>query len=108
MFQISIGIVVLTACIGIYPVEAATETISLNLLKEKLPKVKIEKESVPISKSASLVNHQVRPKQYGWGWSASSSSGSYDIYTLIAVAAFAALFGALFFELATGGSKNYF
>lgn len=49
-------------------------------------------------------------RQYGHYSSSSygGSGGGYDFYTLIAVSAFAALFGALIFELVTNGCKQKF
>lgn len=64
---------------------------------------KIKQDVVSPPKKEALVPSS----RQGWGWASSYSSGGYDIYTVIAVAAFAALLGALFFQLATGGSKHF-
>jgi hypothetical protein len=83
------------------------------------PSVQRTTDNQTISRNAGLLE-DVHPvdgskaeadtlRQYGHSHYSSyggGGSGSYDIYTLLAVSAFAALFGALFFELATGSSKH--
>lgn len=110
-------LVVLFVFVGLVSAEEKMkdEAHSLKLLKETVPLKKLLEKAAhdeEISASNDVDGNEKKSdqlRQYGWGWgSPSYSSGGYDtsLYTLIAVAAFAALFGALFFELATGGSKQ--
>jgi len=68
----------------------------------------VDSKNTESNKTGGAKSTDTSPRQYGHYHSSGygGGSGSYDIYTLLAVSAFAALFGALFFQLATGSSKH--